>query len=118
MKLVCLEDSYLVEDRSVQTLVKGSIYTVVNFARNPLPIIKPDGRIIQFPKGCWYQLRETGDLWHHEHKFKLYSEPKEEEEVHKTVRISVNPKADQEALEKLRQKPAPKKKVKSKLKLA
>lgn len=116
MKLICLEDSYLVEDRSVKTLVKGSVYTVSNFARDPYPIIKPNGRIVQFPKGRWYQLKETGDLWHHEHKFAVYKEVKEEE-TPKVVRISINPLADQEALEKLKLKPKAKKKEKAKLKL-
>lgn len=74
MKVICVEDTYLIEDKEVQTAVKGSVYTVIDAVKNPKPRVKPDGRIVEFAQGFWYRFAETGELWHHEERFKRLTE--------------------------------------------
>jgi len=104
MKVICIEDSHLIEDKSIQTAVKGSVYTVINAAKDPLPIIKPDGRILQYAQGYWYQFAETGEFWHHEDRFKIFTEKKEKETYYIPVRIS-HYKPKEELVKKPSKKP-------------
>lgn len=69
MKVICIESASLRENESVQTAVKGSVYTIVNAVKDPRPIVKPNGEYKEFAKGFWYQFAETGSLWHHESRF-------------------------------------------------
>ena len=69
MKVICIESAHLREDDSVQTAVKGSVYTVVNAIKDPRPIVRVNGEYKEFAKGYWYQFAETGSLWHHESRF-------------------------------------------------
>lgn len=71
MKAICLESTYLLEDKSTKVTEKGKIYTVVNAARNPLPKLTRDGRIVKYAQGWWYQFEETGEMWHHQERFKI-----------------------------------------------
>lgn len=69
MKVICIESAHLREDDSVQTAVKGSVYTVVNAIKDPRPIVRANGEYKEFAQGFWYQFAETGSLWHHESRF-------------------------------------------------
>lgn len=71
MKAICLESTYLLEDKTVRATEKGKIYTVVNAAKNPLPKITKEGKIKQYAQGWWYQFEETGDMWHHQERFRV-----------------------------------------------
>jgi hypothetical protein len=72
MKVICIESASLRENESVQTAVKGSVYTVVNAVKDPRPIVKANGEYKEFAKGFWYQFAETGSLWHHESRFEKF----------------------------------------------
>lgn len=87
MKVICLENAYLIDDLAVQTTVKGSLYTVVDAVKNPRPTVKPDGSIVEFAPGFWYQFAETGNLWHHEARFKRLPEEQADHYYIKTNRI-------------------------------
>jgi hypothetical protein len=101
MKAICLESTYLLEDKNTKVTEKGKIYTIVDAAKNPLPKITRDGRIVNYAKGWWYQFEETGDMWHHQERFKiLESIPKVKtkmEDPHKGATRIVLPKVGKES---------------------
>jgi len=72
MKVTCIESAHLREDESVQTAIKGSVYTVVNAIKDPRPIVRANGEYKEFAQGYWYQFAETGSLWHHESRFEKF----------------------------------------------
>jgi hypothetical protein len=87
MKVICVESSFLIEDEKVQTAVKGSIYTVIDAVKDPKPVITKEGGIRTFAQGWWFRFEETGDLWHHQFRFK-----KVEETVQEKIPTSIGPK--------------------------
>lgn len=86
MKVICLESSFLIEDSSIQTAVKGGVYTVIDAVKDPKPVITKRGNVKTFAKGWWYKFAETGNLWHHEFRFE-----KVVESVKKTVPTNQGP---------------------------
>lgn len=87
MKVICVESSFLIEDEKVQTAVKGSIYTVIDAVKDPKPVITKEGGIRTFAQGWWFRFAETGDLWHHQFRFR-----KVEEKVKEKIPTSIGPK--------------------------